>query len=162
MRGRVLLIIFPSCPPPAAFPSSSQLAGANLPSLKQALHPPTRAPPPLQSQEVWIRLDNVTSQPPAPPPGASGPPRLAAPPCAPCQPQLLGSLFQRLSSVPPSLLPFSSSLPPASLPCSLPPAFFPSFSALLLVGSQVAAAVPSLSTHLGWTRLLQGLLWDWG
>ena len=161
MGGGVLLIIFPSCPPRSI--SIQFSARRSQPSFPEAgCPPPYPRPPPLQSQEVWIRLDNVTSQPPAPPPGASGPPRLAAPPCAPCQPQLLGSLFQRLSSVPPSLLPFSSSLPPASLPCSLPPAFFPSFSALLLVGSQVVAAVPSLSTHLGWTRLLQGLLWDWG
>lgn len=75
-------------------------------------------------------------------------------PCTPCQPQLLVSLFQRLSSVPPFLLPLSS-LPPASLSCSLPPGSLLSSSSssslLLLVGSQVAVAatvaVPTLSTH---------------
>lgn len=69
-------------------------------------------------------------------------------PCTPCQPQLLVSLFKRFSSVPPSLLPFSSSLPPASLPCSLPPVCLFSFWALFLVGSQVAVALPSLSAYL--------------
>lgn len=93
-------------------------------------------------------LDNLTTWPPVPPPQVPLESLLRSPlPCTPCQPQLLVSLFQRLSSVPPSLLPLSSLRLPPSLSPSRQPSF-PPFSSLL-VGSQVAVALPALATGLG-------------
>lgn len=148
VEGDVLLIISSPCSPVApasvSLPSWQFSAQRSKPPFPEAVYPSTPTLS-LGGLEQAGRFDHLA---PCPAPRCLRTPSIGSPFPAPLASPSSSVLCSRLSSVPPSLLPLSSSLPPASLAPSQP-AFFPSFSALLLVGSQVAVAVPSLSTHLG-------------
>lgn len=147
--GGVLLIISPcspTAPVPASLPSRQSSARRSQPPFLEAGRPPPPPTPSLGGLDSAGQFDHLA---PCPAPGATGLLPLAASSLHPL-PAPAPRFFVQASLLRPSLSPPSLLLPPACLPLLLPPtSFFPSFPAFLLVGSQVAVAVPPLSTDLG-------------